>query len=256
MSRPAQRQSFYGTPGGISTDYTPASVISKRAPMGSDNGYPLGQIWVNEISGAIYGLSRIVSGNADWEILGSSTGSVSTLTADSGGAISPVSGNITLSGTANQITSAGTAGDITFSLPAAIVAPGSLTTTTTLTGGTGITATTGDITATAGNVVLTAEGTKINHTSVATTTAAGANSIGSVTLVAGTATVATTAVTANSLIKIWRQSIGATGAAATGNLSVGTITAGTSFVITAVQPADATAAQASDVSVVGWEIVN
>jgi hypothetical protein len=37
---------------------------------------------------------------------------------------------------------------------------------------------------------------------------------------------------------------------------LGTITAGTSFVINAVQAADATALQASDVSVIGWEIVN
>ena len=88
------------------------------------------------------------------------------------------------------------------------------------------------------------------------TSAAGANSIGSVTLVGGTVTVSTTAVTTNSLIQIWRQSVGATGAAALGNLSVGTIVNGTSFVINAWQAADATALQASDVSVIGWEIIN
>ena len=125
-----------------------------------------------------------------------------------------------------------------------------------ITAGTTLTATLGAITATNGNLVLNTAGNKIVSTSVGTTTAAGANSFGSVTLVGGTATVSTTSVTANSLIYIWRQSIGATGAAALGHLTVGTITAATSFVINAVQAADATALQASDVSVVGWMIVN
>jgi hypothetical protein len=74
--------------------------------------------------------------------------------------------------------------------------------------------------------------------------------------VGGTATVATTAVTASSLIILWRQSIGATGAAALGELGVGTITAATSFVINAVEVATATSLQTSDVSVVGWMIIN
>jgi hypothetical protein len=106
-----------------------------------------------------------------------------------------------------------------------------------------------------GNLTFGIEGNKIS-TPVATTTTAGANSFGSVTLVGGTATVSTTSVTTNSLVYIWRQSIGATGAAALGQLTVGTITNGTSFVIRAVQAADATALQASDVSVIGWMIVN
>lgn len=107
-----------------------------------------------------------------------------------------------------------------------------------------------------GNLSFQAPGNKITSTSVATTTIGGSNSIGSVTLVGGTATISTTSVTANSLIYIWRQSIGATGAAATGNLSIGTITPSSSFVINSVQPANATALQASDVSVIGWMIVN
>lgn len=107
-----------------------------------------------------------------------------------------------------------------------------------------------------GNLTLNQAGNKLNYTSLATTTTAGANSAGTVTLAGGTATVSTTAVTASSKIRLTRQSIGATGAAALGVLSVGTITAGTSFVINAVQPASATSLQATDVSVVFWEIVN
>lgn len=119
-----------------------------------------------------------------------------------------------------------------------------------------ITSTLGNITATNGNIVRGTAGNKDVYTSVATTTAAGANSAGTVTLVAGTATIATTSVTANSQIRIYRQGIGATGAAALGQLTIGTKTAGTSFVINAVQAAAANAVQTTDVSVVGWEIVN
>ena len=125
-----------------------------------------------------------------------------------------------------------------------------------VTAGTTLTATLGNITATNGNLVLGTAGNKIISTSVATTTVAGANSFGSVTLVGGTATIATSAVTANSLIHIWRQSVGATGAAALGMLSVGVITPATNFTINAWEPADATTLQASDVSVIGWMIVN
>lgn len=107
-----------------------------------------------------------------------------------------------------------------------------------------------------GNIVKNLAGNKDVYTSVATNATAGANSAGTVTLAGGTATVTTTAVTASSLIRIYRQSIGATGAAAMGLLSRGTITPGTSFVINSVSTTDATALVATDVSVVFWEIVN
>lgn len=119
-----------------------------------------------------------------------------------------------------------------------------------------ITSDAGDITATNGNFVKGTAGNKDVYTSVASTTTAGANSAGTVVLAGGTATVATTAVTASSLIRLYRQGIGSTGAAALGFVTLGTITASTSFVINAVQPADATALQVSDLSVIFWEIVN
>lgn len=121
---------------------------------------------------------------------------------------------------------------------------------------TSVTATAGNITASNGNIVLGTAGNKLVSTSVGTTAAAGANSIGSATLVAGTVTIATTAVTASSLIIVWRQSIGATGAAALGMLTVGTITSGTSFVINAALTATATSLATTDVSVVGYMIIN
>lgn len=125
-----------------------------------------------------------------------------------------------------------------------------------VTAATTITATLGNITATNGNLVLNTAGNKIVSTSVGTTTAAGANSFGSVTLTAGAATVSTSAVTANSLIVIWRQSLGATGANPIGLLTVGPIVAGVSFEIHAATTASATTDVATDVSVVGWMIIN
>lgn len=135
-------------------------------------------------------------------------------------------------------------------------ATGNTAVTGSLTASTTLTATLGNITATNGNIVRGTAGNKDVYSSVATTTTAGANSAGTVTLVAGEAIVATTAVTTNSQIRIYRQGVGATGAAALGVLSILTRTNGVSFTIRAVQPADATAAQAADVSVVAWEIVN
>lgn len=160
------------------------------------------------------------------------------------------------SGTANQIDVATGTTTPALTLSSTLIAPGSIGSTTTITAGTGITSTTGAITATNGNLVLGTAGNKILSTSVGTVAAAGANSFGSVTLVSGTATVATTAVTASSLIFLSRQSLGATGAAPVGMLYVGTIIGGTSFEIHAATTATATTDVATDVSVVSYMIVN
>jgi len=133
---------------------------------------------------------------------------------------------------------------------------GTVATTTTITAGTSLTATLGNVTATNGNIVRGTAGNKDIYSSVASTTTAGANSAGTVTLTGGTATVSTTAITASSIVRLYRQGIGATGAAALGVLTLGTVVAATSFVINSVQAADATALQATDVSVIAWEIVN
>lgn len=293
---------------GVLAKTPPNLIFAQRAPVdGTDHAYNPGDLWVDQDGLAVYQFAGVTG--ALWIALGTgATGGVVTLTGDSGGPISPVAGNIDLLGTADQIVTTGTTETITFSLAEDIVAPGSLTATTfleattditagdnitatagdieatagaliagtTITAGTGITATTGnilatagaitagttltatlgDITATNGNIVRGTAGNKDVYSSVASTTTAGANSAGTVTLAGGTATVATTAVTAASQIRLYRQGVGSTGAAALGMLTLGTKTAGVSFVINAVQAADATALQASDVSVIGWEIVN
>lgn len=201
-----------------------------RAPSSSDILYPVGKEWIY-VGQAIYKLLGFTSSagitSATWIRIADSDGPVESI-----------------SGTANQITATNNAGDVTLSLPSAITAPGSLTTTTTLT------ATAGPITATNGNLVL---GTAGNKLSIAT----GANAaVGTATLTNGTVTVATTAVTASSIILLTRQSVGTTGANDLGILSVGTITASTSFVINAWTVTNATALQADDQSVVGWMIIN
>lgn len=186
--------------------------------------------------------------------LTASTGLVATtggLTVSAGGAA--ITGTTTINNSGAAVTTIGTGGTGAVNIGNAT---GNTAVTGSLTASTTLTATLGAITATNGNLVFGTAGNKIISTSVGSTTAAGANSFGKVTLVGGTATVATTAVTANSIIYLTRQSVGATGAAALGSLSVGTITAGTSFVINAWSAADATALQASDVSVIGWMIVN
>lgn len=234
--------------------------LDVRAPTTTDVMYPVGKYWVDQVGLNAYVLTgqNSVGGalSSSWNLLGTNTGALNTLTGGTGGAVSPSAGNITLAGTTNQITTTGTTNTITVSVPTTFIAPGSIASTSTITAATGLTVTSGNVTLTNGNVVLTAAGNKINRTSVGTTAAAGANSIGTVTLVAGTATVATSNVTASSLIQLWRQSVGATGAAALGELVVGTITAGTSFVINAALISSATSLATTDVSVVGWNITN
>lgn len=271
---------------GVLAQNPPNTIVAQRAPTSADTQYYPGDLWVDQT-----GLTAFAnSAGGTWIAIGTgAVGGIVTLTGTTGGALSPTAGNMNILGTANQLAFAGSGSTLTGSLSATLIAPGSITSTTTitsgttLTGGTGITATTGNIvasagnisatlgsvtagtsitatlgniTATNGNIVRGTAGNKDVYSSVASTTTAGANSAGTVTLVGGTATVATTAVTAASQVRLYRQGIGATGAAALGIITLGTKTAGVSFIINAVQAADATALQASDVSSIGWEIVN
>lgn len=107
---------------------------------------------------------------------------------------------------------------------------------------------------TSGNFTFLTAGNKVITPAAANTATAGANSFGTVTLVAGTETVTTTAVTASSIILLTRQSANAS--AAVGMLTVGTVVAGTSFVIRADTLAAPGTPLAADVSTVGWQIIN
>lgn len=240
-------------------------VVAARAPSNTtDKQYQAGYFWLSSLDmyQIVGGVPVYGNGNLYYQA-GNSAGTPNwVLVSDASGSI------VGINGTTNQITVSISSGVATLTIPATFIAPGSIASTTTIAAGTAlssgttiiagtsITATLGNITATNGNIVRGTAGNKDVYSSVATTTTAGANSAGTVTLVGGTATVSTTAVTASSQIRLYRQGIGATGAAALGIITLGTVTASTSFVINAVQAANATALQASDVSVIGWEIVN
>ncbi len=245
---------------GVRAIAPPDLTVAKIAPPATFKPTVKGQLYLDTVA-----LTSYMWSGTTWISLGSgTTGAIVTLTGGSGGAISPVAGNINILGTANQLTSTGTAGAITFSLPAAITAPGSLTTTTTLasgttlaagtsmsavtsiTAGTSLTATLGNITATNGNIVRGTTGNKDVYTTVASNATAVANSAGSVALVGGTIVVSTTAVTASSLIRLTCQALGTV--VVPSGLCVSAKVASTSFTILA--------SQATDTSTIFWEIVN
>jgi hypothetical protein len=198
-------------------------------------------------------------------VAGGGTGAATLTGVLTGNGTSAITGNVVtqfgvlVGGASNAVasTAVGATGTVLIgNTGAAPTYSGSPSVSGSLTAATTITATLGAITATNGNVVFGTAGNKIISTSVATTTTAGANSFGTVTLVGGTATVNTSAVTANSIIMLTRMSVGATGAAALGILSVGTIVGATSFVINAWTTANATALATTDVSSVGWMLIN
>lgn len=240
---------------GVRAILPPDLQTATRAPTSSDKAYVKGTLWLNTANSTAF----MWPGSGSWISLGSgTTGAIVTLTGGSGGALSPTAGNMNILGTANQITSTGSGSTITFSLPAAITAPGSLTTTTTLASGTTIvagtsitatttvTATLGNITATNGNIVRGTAGNKDVYTSVGSNATAGANSAGTVALIGGTIVVATTAVTASSLIRLTCQALGTV--TVPSGLCVSAKSAGVSFTILA--------SQATDTSTIFWEVVN
>lgn len=100
-------------------DVFPVPIKATRAPTSSDIKFPIGQLWVRTDTGQAYILVTISSGAASWALSSPGASDVDTLTGDSGGAISPAAGNITLAGGTN-VTSVGSGSTITFNLDAAI----------------------------------------------------------------------------------------------------------------------------------------
>ena len=107
-------------------DVFPVPVIATRAPTSTDTNFPLGQVWVRSDTAQVYFLAQLASGTASWALASPGASDVDSLTGDSGGAISPAGGNITMAGGTN-ITSVGTAGTITYNLDAAITLATSVT---------------------------------------------------------------------------------------------------------------------------------
>jgi hypothetical protein len=127
------------------------SYLNPLTTVDTLTGNAGGPIWptLNNIN-IVGGGAVTVTGNPATSTLTITLGAAiaGTYTADGATVATPAAGNLNIFGTASQITTAGAGDTVTLSLPSAIIAPGSLTTTTTLT------ATLGDITATAGNLLL------------------------------------------------------------------------------------------------------
>lgn len=171
------------------------------------------------------------------------TGAVSantTVTAGTG--ITATTGNIAATAGAVSAGTTVTAGtDVTATAGNITATTGSVSAGTTVTGGTGVTATTGAITATNGNIVLGTAGNKINIA-----TGANASAGTSAAMTAGAVTVATTAVTASSLI----FAIPAT---------LGTVTDPQAVYVSAITPNTSftlTSADATDTSTWNWFLIN
>lgn len=111
-----QGQTLSGSPISQFTDFSPAPIVAERAPTPQDLGYSLGQEWIY-IGNAAYILVNVSGGVATWELTGSSSGAVSTLSGNSGGNIGPAGGNIAIVGNTTQgISSSGAGSTITFTI--------------------------------------------------------------------------------------------------------------------------------------------
>lgn len=196
--------------------------IDSRAPASTDTNYPVGKRWIYT-GNAVYDLIGLTSSNgvtsATWVESAGGSGSVAQLTGDTGTAL-PVAASIKIAGTANQVTTAASGSTVTLSVPSTFIAPGSIAATTTLT------ATLGNITATAGNFVSSAAGNGIvlnSGTASGTTTAtlngrSGQITITTPTINAGatfTFTISNTSVTASTTQVLYGLTGGTTGSAIT-----------------------------------------
>lgn len=191
----------------------PPPLPFENAPTSNQTNYEIGQLVYTppRAPTAFY----LYAGGGNWIELTDSDGPIQSV-----------------AGTANQVTVNTVAGVATISLPVALVAPGSVTATTTLT------ATLGNITATNGNLVLGTAGNKIV---IATGTNASVGT--SAAMTAGAVTVATTASSATAKIFYSRATTGGT----PGNVSI-TAQDGTGFTLTSTSN--------SETSTFNWWIIN
>jgi len=203
-------------------------AVDVRVPTTLDVVYPTGKWW-------------LFVGNSLWYLLNKST-IAGQLTANWVEVVGASGAITSVVETTNQITvSPPVGGVVTLSIPTTFIAPGTIAATGTVTAS-GFVATTGNYTATLGNLVLSGAGSKVDISAATPATA----SVGTATLAGGTIVVATTAVTASSLIFVSRN----TAAGTTGELSApeASIVAGTSFTI------DSTSG--TDTSTVNYWIIN
>jgi len=246
---------------GVRAIAPPDLTIADRAPVSTDTAYIPGQLWLDKTNLATYQYS-----GTTWISLGAgAVGGVVTLTGSSGGAIAPVGGNIDILGDATDgVSVVGTAGTLTVNVAAASTTQrGTLETSTDAESVTGtsdaVAVTPASLTArlAAPGVIggtTPAAGTFTNVTVndiLAIDGGAVTDNIGQATLVSGTVTVLNTAIAAGDKVFCSRRGIAAS--TALGELNVA-INAGVSFVITALNPTNATT-QTGDVSIVDYVII-
>lgn len=138
---------------------SPQPIVAKRAPLTTDIGAQLGQLWIYPLTNSAWVLTSIVSNSASWESLGGSgSGIFGSLTVTPG----PISltGTTTINTTGAAVTSINTGGTGALNLGNA----------------TGNTAVTGSLTASTG-LVATAGGIAATGTSTINTTGAAVTSI-------------------------------------------------------------------------------
>ena len=196
----------------------PPPLPFENPPNSNQTNYEIGQVVFSPAQAptAFY----MYGGGGNWVEFATSSGAITSVL-----------------GTGNQINASTTAGVTTLSLSNILIAPGTIAATQ-LTGGVGVTATTGNISANNGNLVIGTPGGKL-------VIAAGTNGSVGVTpaMTAGAVTVATTAVTANSIILYAVVTPGGT----VGTYTL-TKTAGTSFTITSTS--------GTETSTFNYEIIN
>lgn len=269
-------------------DVFPVPIKATRAPTSTDIKFPIGQVWVRTDTAQVYILAQLASGAASWTLASPGASDVDTLTGDSGGAISPSSGNITLAGGTN-ITSAGASNTITFNLDAAITLATSVTSPL-YTAGAGVDllvtvpsgqdgvvkmgdaagsnkisfTDTSDVevaqinsdgaaqfdsnVTTGGNLILSAVASYIQMNGGAAT-----DFIGQATLSSGTVTVSNTNIASGDRIILTRAALNSS--SALGELTITAQTASTSFVITAIDPSDGSSTVTGDTSIVNYVII-
>jgi hypothetical protein len=193
MATSVYQQGGYGTAG-----LFPNPVITNRSPTTSDLVSPTGQPyqifqgWYNTSAQ----LAFIYLGGGNWIQIASSSGDLQTINS-----LPPTAGNIVIAGTANQIAVANAGSTVTLSIPSNPQLPG------TVTAATGFTATTGNIQASNGNLVLNMAGNKLV---IATGANASTGVSGAMSGTPGTVTVTSSAVTTSSVIIYSRATSGGT----------------------------------------------
>jgi hypothetical protein len=225
----------------------PADVLQvTSAPTTANVSHNVGTIAVDTVAYNAYMLMGKPNGVADWNLIGGSSSGFTGITGDTGTA-TPSAGTLKIAGTSNQITSTASSHTVTLTLPAAVTAPGSLTTTTGLVAGNALTVTTGDATLTAGNMIVNGAAKQLRvHGGAAT------DFIGETTLISGTKTISNTNIATADRIFLSRRSINSS--TALGSLTY-SISNGTSFTITAVDPGTPANTITADVSIVEYFIV-